>query len=193
MPHLFKDNHNLNLYHFSNMSSAIITKNLNKRITVDIVFHDNYEACIKLFRSIDKRYWDSVNKVWSFPNEALPTIIAGLEANGVDVVVNEYQPKVDILELEDILHVTARFNPNTYEIIKRLPDAVWDHHQKLWKVPLKDLSYLESEFNKQNIQFTISTNHYPRSPSPSQPSPTQLCLAPRKPFKSRINVGNASH
>ncbi len=36
--------------------------------------------------------------MWSFPCEALPTIVAGLEANGVDVVVNDYQPKVEIVE-----------------------------------------------------------------------------------------------
>ncbi len=78
----------LNKFHYESMSSAIITKKLNQRITVDIIFKDNNEECIKLFRSINKRYWDSEKKVWSFPCEALPTIVAGLKANGVILFFN---------------------------------------------------------------------------------------------------------
>ena len=68
----------LSTEHFYGLSEkkATIAKLLNERINVAIVWD---QEAINMFRTIEKRFWCSMNKLWSFPAKDIDTITKELK------------------------------------------------------------------------------------------------------------------
>ena len=65
-----------------NNKKATITKLLNERINVAIVWD---QEAINMFRTIEKRLWCSMNKLWSFPAKDIDTITKEIKKLSYDV------------------------------------------------------------------------------------------------------------
>ena len=84
------NNHSINTStlsteHFYGLSEkkATIAKLLNERINVAIVW--DQEDIFYMFRTIEKRFWCSINNLWSFPAKDIDTITKEIKKLSYDV------------------------------------------------------------------------------------------------------------
>jgi hypothetical protein len=106
---------------------VIIHQCLNGRIKLSTssIDKNRFKDMLALFRTIDKRYWDSVTKQWSFPASACEMVKEKLEQLGMQVTIIDYKPMVSIIENDTGCLLESHYNPTIYNIIQNLPSAQW--------------------------------------------------------------------
>ena len=140
-----------------NNKKATITKLLNEGINVAIIWD---QEAINMFRTIEKRFWCSMNKLWSFPAKDIDTITEELKKLNYEVEIKDYKPSVCIRETNNThFEVSSEFNPTIHDIIRQVPNRSWDPSKIVWRIPNEHLNLFVETLDKNGINYTITSNH----------------------------------
>ena len=116
---------------------AIIVCQLNNRITVETAWDG---GLVNFFRTIEKRFWCSQNKVWSFPLPTKEKITEELTRRGYTIDCSESKPVVNITENGgntfevEADYVKPKVEPTCHTPVKRMPIKKLPDSQKRFSV-----------------------------------------------------------
>ena len=159
------------------INTAIIQKVSSQRISVSInAKNGSFEEMLKIFRNIDKRFWDSQKKLWLFPASQLDYISKSLKEIGLTVIVKDFTPIVVIMETDEYTYVKSEFSPIIFEMLKQIKDSKWINETKQWRIPSSETETIILLLTNQQIHFCLSRESTPENKKPITSSPK----APRK-------------
>ena len=134
---------------------AIIVCQLNNRITVETAWDG---GLVNFFRTIEKRFWCSQNKVWSFPLPTKEKITEELTRRGYTIDCSESKPVVNITENGgNTFEVEADYHPAICTVINEMPGAKWDRVSRMHRIPSEHLTVFVETLNRKNMHYTLTS------------------------------------
>lgn len=116
---------------------------------------------INIIRNIPGKKYNPQNKTWEISSSQKESLCQQLKSNNleytfVEKTASPQNPKIDIFKYEDCAHLKlSHLDPIALDIIRSTEGRIYLAKEKLWKIPLEQLSKCHQRLKAANIIVNI--------------------------------------